>query len=357
MTGTVDETRLGSVILARVGAGGAAGTTMAEVRRDLAGLLAHRLSPGEWRAAAEAGVSRLTSQGLLATQKSRLGVTPAGREALAGYLGRPLPASAVWVTVRDTWLSARALGLHTAPAARIRSLAKAVGLRAAILDAHFQLALSGQPTSAQIRHALAARAAGDHRTRPADGERTLAHRLLRYPLPLRTDREIIAGLAAEAVGASATDAKSLRLAVLRQLFVNQSAPPLAAEAIPGGTEPATQPATTTLVATESTKATGLAACDLPVFARCVLSAARHTAEGWPGNRKAFISHVWQSIRETEIGDAVSETVFKSRLAEAHRAGFLKLTNADIRDKSRIGDIAASAVTYMNADWHYVRVEE
>ena len=80
------------------------------------------------------------------------------------------------------------------------------------------------------------------------------------------------------------------------------------------------------------------------------------AQGWPGNRKAYISHVWQTIRETRAEWGLSEIEFKCMLAEAHRAGSLALANADLKDNSSIKDLQDSAVVYKNTIFHFVRVD-
>ena len=85
--------------------------------------------------------------------------------------------------------------------------------------------------------------------------------------------------------------------------------------------------------------------------------AAPVAEGWPGNRKAFISQVWPSIRDGRPEWGLSDIEFKCMLVEAHRAGRLALTTADLRNKNNIKDIQDSAISYMNTVWHLVRVED
>jgi hypothetical protein len=54
---------------------------------------------------------------------------------------------------------------------------------------------------------------------------------------------------------------------------------------------------------------------------------------------------------------LSETNFKALLADAHRGGHLELVNADLRDRSSVGEIEASATAYKNTVWHLIRVGE
>jgi len=96
---------------------------------------------------------------------------------------------------------------------------------------------------------------------------------------------------------------------------------------------------------------------MAAFVAEVQSAARARAEGWPGNRKAFISLVWQMIRDSHRGWNLSEIEFKCMLAEAHRAGRIVLANADLKDKKHLKEFEDSAIPYKNTVWHFVRVEE
>ena len=96
--------------------------------------------------------------------------------------------------------------------------------------------------------------------------------------------------------------------------------------------------------------------DLPGFASEVRRHAVSQAQGWVGNRKAYISHVWRNIREKRPEWGLSEIEFKCMLAEAHRAGQLALANADLKDKDNIKDVQESAVSYRNAVFHFIRVD-
>jgi len=96
---------------------------------------------------------------------------------------------------------------------------------------------------------------------------------------------------------------------------------------------------------------------LAQFSAGVLMAARTSAEGWPGARKAFISKVWDAIRTSHPEWGLSEIEFKDMLAGAHRAGQLVLSGADLKNKNNIKEFEDSAILYKNTVWHYVRVED
>jgi hypothetical protein len=75
-----------------------------------------------------------------------------------------------------------------------------------------------------------------------------------------------------------------------------------------------------------------------------------------GNRRAWISKVWQVVRAERPQWGLSDVEFKAMLTEAHRSGHIVLANADLRDDRNLRDVQASAVSYRNAVFHYVRVD-
>ena len=248
--------------------------------------------------------------------------------------------------------------------------------------------------------------------------RLLAGQLLARPRDLGTDSRLISALAAEAVGAVQTDATALRAAVLRGYVMERvepgssrvvvveakvgrgrgagragrqgrggadvpSAMPGEASAAPtvaSGLERADVGAVAPVAG--SAQATGVdggsaqpgqasrlgvaaptpspnyaARPDLAGFALAVRRAAEVHAEGWPGNRKAFVCDVWEQIKATYPSWGLTNVEFKAMLTEAHRTGHLALANADLANKSRAREIQASAIAYKNTVWHLVRVED
>jgi hypothetical protein len=213
--------------------------------------------------------------------------------------------------------------------------------------------------------------------------RLLAGQLAQRPRDFGTDTRLIAALAAEAVGAVQADPAALRQAVLRRLVSAMLGEGPAGERPDGGgkvpraersTEAVARPGP---VAANGVAINGVAADhaaagekavvhrsrpsaanrpDLAGFARIVLQHADAQAEGWPGNRKAFISRVWKSIADAHGDWGLSEVEFKSMLAEAHRTGHVVLASADIKNKASLADVQASQIAYKNTVWHFVRVE-
>jgi len=358
------------LVLARVAA--ETGATQSELARDLAPYVTHKLAPAEWRDTLARVTTALVVNGAMSMSRNRAELTAAGREMLVRELGgKPLPKT--WAEIRDVRIMARMLGLEGASVSRLKALAKPDGLRAAILVRAFALKIKGAPSTAKLRQALATVAlerAFGNKLKGGLGDRTglapKAGRLLAGQLAIRprdfgTDGRLVAALAAEQAGAFQPDADSLRTAILRACVARSLAgePPRAAPPPPVAIVRNTSGADAASPKPEPVKPARPAAAtrpDLAGFAHVVQSAASARAEGWPGNRKAFISHVWSVVQEKHPEWGLTDIEFKAMLAEAHRTGHVVLANADLKDKKNMKDLQDSAVAYKNTVWHFVRVE-
>lgn len=359
---------LGELVLLRVAAEN--GATRADMVRDLAPLTSQRLSPSELRNGVDLALPRLQADALVSMHRGRYRLTDAGHDAVAARVGaRKLPPG--WPAIRDARLVAMALELPAEPAI-LKALSRPDGLRALILQKTFNVRGKRVLGSSRLRMALAVvaleRAFGNKiksgldagRGLSVKASRLLAGQLARRPRDFGTDTRLIAALAAEVVGASQSDPASLRQAVLRK-YVSERlggmqgapVPPLRAvdtvepkpklRAVAPQKEPAPRPAATTRP-------------DLAGFTRTVLQHADAHADGWPGNRKAFIAPVWRAVAAAEPGWGLSEIEFKSMLVEAHRTGHVVLGSADIKNKDILKDVQDSAIAYKNTVWHFIRVE-
>ena len=365
--------RLRGLVLTRF-ACGPRGATKAEAAMDLAPIAGTRFAPGQWRKQLEREISALAAAGLVAAKQGRMEATTAGLHRASAFLGGDVPRR--WSEVRDLRLVAIALGLQREPGKRLQSLATPDGLRVAILETSFKLKVKGVATPARLREALAAaalkRAFGNKSTAELAGKlglsakasRLLAAQLSRKPRDFGTDSRLIAILAAESTGSSSTDPEAVRLALLRQFFAVAPAkpgsvkrpakrPPVEPVPLP---VPRVEEALPVLIAPASPPPAAVGRPDLSGFAVEVRRQAASAAQGWSGDRKAYISHVWRNIRETHQGWNLSEIEFKCMLAEAHRSGQLALANADLKDKNNLKDVQDSAVVYRNAVFHFIRVD-
>jgi hypothetical protein len=367
-----EASAIGELILVRLSATG--GATRTEITADLAPLFAHKLSPADWRRTAERETGQIIAAGLASDGKGRLAATDAGHALAARALGRKTLAPASWPELRDVALVAKGLGLDGEAASRLKVLARIDGLRTLIVQKAYGLAIKKNTPPAKLRAQLAVLALerafgnkikaglGKGSPLPAKAGRLLAAQLSLNPRAFASDAKLIAELAAEHVGAVDTELDALRTAILRSLGAK------ALEA--GATEPA-RPAPKPVAVEAPVQVPpadndrGPVAVmpprsvrpDLGQFADAVRRAASSRAEGWPGNRKAYISHVWAAVRASEPRWGLSEIEFKCMLAEAHRLGAIVLANADLKNKSNMAELESSAVPYKNTVWHFVRVEE
>lgn len=364
-------------VLARLTVDGGAGR--AEIARDLNGLLA--------RAAIDLELAALFASALCVEKKARLAATDTGKALVGAVLGLKVWPKQ-WSEMRDVRLVALALGLEHASGSRIKALARPEDLRAEIVARAFNLKHRTASTPSRIRADLAVLAlerAFGNRIKGGLGAgagsgfapkagRMLASQLLEKPRDLGTDARLVAALAAEQVGAKSPDAAALRTALLKHWLAGgvlapalprqvSKAEPAPVKAIAKSVEqaaPAVAPQPDALPASEYSVAPRPAAAsrpDLAGFVREVQRAAAEKAQGWPGNRKAYVVHVFEVLSGRHPEWGLTEIEFKAMLAEAHRTGHLALVTADLRDKSQIAALTRSAITYKNTVWHLVRVAE
>ena len=367
-----DIDRVRAVLLVRI-ASASQGVAKAEVASDLAPLGAHRLAAGHWRALIEREVAALADAGLSAMRSGRIEANDAGLARAAIFLGLKGKLARTWAEAGDVQLIAKVLGLEREPAKRLKALAAPDGLRAAILQRAFKLKVKGVPTASRLRTALAAvaleRAFGNKTQAGLAGKlglsakagRLLAAQLSQRPRDFGTDRRLVAALAAEQAGATEADPEALRYALLRRFIEEEaSETPVAApqpkrKPIPSVlARPRPVPVPTPVPVARPVQID--VRPDLVGFAEEARRCAIARAQGWPGDRKAFISHVWHQIRDAHPAWGLSEIEFKAMLAEAHRAGLVALANADLKDSATVKDVQESALSYKNAVFHFIRVD-
>ncbi|MDO9384008.1 MAG: hypothetical protein Q7T86_14220 [Hyphomicrobiaceae bacterium] len=357
----------GLALLLLVRAACEGGATRAEIVRDLAPLFAHKLSPAEWRQSADAASGDLLALNLATEKRGRLRVTDQGAALSAGYLGLKTPMeqhALPWADVRDISLVAKALGAEREAPARLKSLSRPEALCAIIVQQAFGLPIKKNEQPARLRARLALIALerafgnkikagmGSGAGLSAKAGRTLAGQLQRKPREFPNDAKLIAELAAEQVDAPRADLEQLRLALLKRLGTRALEERRAANSQSKRATIA-PPAAMPVAANDAPPMRP----DMGQFARTVQAAARTCADGWPGNRKAFISNVWSAVRLSAPQWGLSEIEFKCMLAEAHRSGEVVLASADLKDKKNIKELESSAILYKNTVWHFVRVED
>lgn len=367
---------IADLILVRIAAEG--GATRNMITRDLAPYTANKLSPAEWRQTADQALDSLSHAGLTGEKRGRLTATDTGLQRAKTYLGVGVEANEPWQVLRDVALIAKAIGIDKLSAPKRKALSKPDGLRTLIVQHSFGISSRKSQTPATLRGALAVIALqrafgkkiksglGDKTNLPAKASRLLAGQLLDPAREFTTDAQLIAHIAADQVDARQTSIEDLRQALIcrltNALLEEKPAPKHVADskktvkkktvrkspnvslAADNDTTPTPSPKT----------ADGLP--DLPQFSRIVNGVASSCAEGWPGNMKAFISRVWHLIRDGHHDWQLSEDAFKTMLVEAHRAGSVVLTGADLKNKTDLEDFEKSATHYKNTVWHFIRVD-
>jgi hypothetical protein len=364
------------LLLLRIAVGGA---TRADLQRDVAPLLASRIAGSEFRRSAELAISTLTGAQLIAESKSRLTATDKGyRVAEESFAAsRTFPAS--WADAK-TSLILGALAASDTPSIR-KGIGRPEGLAALIVQHHFGKMTARVLSPADLRAELAIialeRAFGNKIKTglgrgaglPAKAGRILAGQLFRSPREISSDGKLVIQLAAEITGAREGSASTLELALLRTLLSPSEENGRAEPARPQQrVEPAKRtpraptpkPANDRLPLEEAQQpplSRVASPPDIQEFCQAVVDAARPVAEGWPGNRKAFISLVWKAIRNARPDWGLSEIAFKGMLAEAHRSGLLELATADLKDGRDLKSLEDSKILYKNTVWHFVRVQD
>lgn len=325
------------------------GETEKNVSKDLKPFVEHRWDGAAWGDRLRVALDELEAAGDLVRIKvgkaTKLTLTEGGRRRAREAIGiDALPPKTTWAKLKASHLPALALG---------RGRPSGADLKAEILRAHFGLDLGDRPRMAETTEATAAKLLGlepgqrftaDNILRkllrdagiaiPAGqkpGPTTIRDALFRRALGDPSAKKPLDLLISRSVGARQGKPAELGAAVLRA-WVDRS------EAAP---EPAPAPPP-------------LALRDL---ARRVTDAARASTSGRFGGAKVFISHVWRALHDDPAFRGMEADEFKDRLVEAHRARLLELGRADLVEAMDPADVRESATPYLNAVYHFVRLEE
>jgi hypothetical protein len=339
-----------SLALARLLLAGEKGAKTADFKKDLEPLLGHRWSGGELTAVLERTVTKLVSMALAAYQpvKSKkaapaVALTDKGRRTALAFLridqlpAKPKPS---WASLKKSLLLAPALGL----AGSSSPLAKDDTLRGVLLKTQYDLALGEFPSAKQAKEAWTRKTLGIGEREKVTLDTVQAALFRRESGDDRptAPKKALDRLLAHKLRARRDDPKELRDEILRR-WVDDSL----------GMRPTvvSQPGDFTATPPPSTSP-----FDLARFARSVLAAARSCQSGRYGDSKVFIIHVWAAIQHDPGLDGMDLAAFKMRLAEANNARLLDLSRADLVQAMNPEDVQRSEVSYMNATFHFIRVE-
>ncbi len=357
---------IADLVLLRVTAGGA---TRADLQRDLAALVAPRVSGTQFRRAAELAIGGHAGRNLVTETRGRLSATASGTVAATAFVVPGRLASGPWPEVRDA-LVLKGAGI-VPNSSTPRALQRVESLAALVLQRHFGLSTTRVLSPTDLRSALAIVALerafgnkiktglGKGSGLPAKAGRLLAAQLCKAPREYSSDGKLILALAGDVASTQDLTLEGLKLALLRKLTnvseadASEAAVPRRARAQPIKPDNDATP----LPETGAPPPSVAVPPDMSEFCSAVLAAARPISEGWPGNRKAFISLVWRAIRHGRPDWGLSEIAFKGMLAEAHRCGRIELVGADLKDGRDPKILEDSRILYKNTIWHFVRVED
>jgi hypothetical protein len=374
----LDNGRVRDIVLVRLAAAGKA-IARADLARELWPLVSHLEPLAGWQSHLDRDLGALADAGLCDAKAVAVQITDAGSRRATLVLGvNTLPRT--WAEAKGARLVAKALGMDGLPPRRLKPLMKPEGLRAAIVQQAFKLKIRGLPTPARLRAALAklavTRAFGDSLPAATEGRsglsakagRALAGRLAVPPRDFPTDGRLMTALAMEQAGAARPGLDDLQTALLRRYVTRGAMAAPAAGKKPrrepkiepqtvGRAKPVQQALRLVPTAVAAPAAVVKARPDYARFVATVRAITNEVADGWAGNRKAFVSRVWQAVHAQHPEWSISEVEFKAMLVEAHRAGGLVLSSADLKDERAMADFQASAIAYKNAIFHFVRVDE
>jgi hypothetical protein len=352
MTEPLPLSPLEVLVLTRLLPAGDKGARIADIKKALEPLLGHRWSGTALTSVLERTLLKLSSSALVIMPPAKTKrsappahLTPEGYQRILAFLNvskLPTKPKASWTNLKKSLLTARALGLPVPEPAFSRD----DGFRAAVLRLHHGLPLADYPLLKQakaeltrkllgmeakekitletVQAALFCRELGD--LRPADPKKAL-DRLLSVRLRARRD-----------------DPKEFRDEVLRS-WIDDSL---------GTTSPVPPSSYSPDLKTVAPSPTSF---DLAAFARRVQTAARCCDSGRYGDNKVFVSHMWRALeKEPEFHDMGLDS-FKQRLAEANNARLLNLGSADLVQAMDPHEVHLSEVSYLNATFHFIRVEQ
>lgn len=312
----MERTPIETALLARLLVSAKKAPSESEVVRSLRPLFGNGAEADE---KLRAGLKQLAEAGL--REKNAMTLTAKGRKRAADALGIDAGTKATWPRLKGVLVEV-ALGRSprkgskplSASAVRAVALASKLGLETEstrqtdVLDAWVarELGMAGRFTLAHVRAHLLSRALGIE--------------------SLRDPKRVGTVAVAHILGVPRTDANLVRDAVLREWLAKT--PPKADEPESG--------------------------TDLQSFATRVQEIARASADGRFGRHKVFIAPIWNRARGRF--QSMNEHEFKSKLIDAHRAGLLRLSRADLTPAMAPDVVAASEVPYLNAVFHFVDLE-
>lgn len=327
MSVMLDRQKYDMLVMARLATDTKSRLTVGILRKALQPYVEQHLSTAEQRSYLAQSIVRLDARGDIVAKP--LGLTDAGRARLRSFWGAK--KTVTWQTLKKYYMTPKALALEPTDKVRKR-IADKNGLRASILWRNHQLPQPAPPTLLQAVDALVWNELGIDEDGPLSLNKLRVHVLHRM---LGTQRALSRNkleqmAAARAVGSDGLKPDHLRLALVQTWLFQRDA----------SSAPETMPVTTPIA--------------LAQFARDVLEIAGGVHDdGRFGDRKVFISAIWDQIQHRTMYDSLTLASFKGYLLRANQADLLRLHRADLVPVMPMAHVLASETTYMNATFHFV----
>jgi len=301
------------------------------VRKDVGKLLTSGLSKAEFdNLRGELAVAGFLTKG----KRNTFTLTEAGRERALHFLRvSEIPTKTNWSTVIAKYLFPKAAGLSAQEASKLDSGDK---LAAFVLKRKYDLAVGAGSTVNQVLEAVACRQLGFGAESTLSGLMCVV--LSRIMGSGRLSKEQLAKqLPLFETGLMAANAGAVRDKIVRD-WLSEASPSISPR--------------------EQTEAHSAEPFDLPAFAGTVRALA---AKSQPQDRfhdnKVFISALWRISQEEPHFPRLSLPEFKQRLVEANSQSLLPLSRADLVQAMDPRLVADSETMYLNATFHFVRLEE
>jgi hypothetical protein len=323
---TLVAERLEALVIAR--AHTAAGKLApGELVKPLSRFAPAELTPAAWRERLAEVMAGLRAQGVLDADH---------RVHDTGELARRIGGVARdWPDLSDRVLPALALGIAAGDAKLRARLDSRDAWAAAIVARALGVWRDGSPpTLPSVCDALVWRELGLPGTPkrcPPEIRALFVQRRLDDQREAGAPERLVRVLAAREVGAPRPELRALRDALVRGWLAGQALGE----------------------AKGSTAIAGSPAVRAAEFADAVLRAADAVVDGWFGDRKVFVSAVWDELRREPRWAELGLAGFKARLVAAHRAGELELARADLVAAMDPALVAASETVADGASFHFL----
>ncbi len=299
-----------------------------QVRKDVGKLLGLELPDEKFNEVRE----ELASAGLLSKgPRAIFAITEAGRQRAFQFLGvSALPARANWGTLVNRCLFPKAAGLSGEAAATLKNGDQ---LAAFLLKRKYGLSGGVGSSVKKVMEALVCKQVGHPEETTLEGLlREVLSKLLGSPQRLTKD-QLAKQLPLFGTGLSRVSAEEARRGLVRDWLT-----------------------TSAVARTEDTSPRE--PLDLAAFASTVRAlAAGSPPEDRFHDNKVFIAALWRASQREPNFPRLSLPEFKQRLLEANARHLLHLSRADLVQEMDPDLVAESEIAYLNATFHFVRLEE